>query len=480
MKGSLRFFFMYVIVLLAFVLFSGKSYAKYTDVDEDHWGHGILDSLSETGYIKGYPDGSFKPNNFITRSQGVMIVGRVLGVKPVVVQSKTFSDVSVQSESYPYIEYLVDKGVLSKSTKFNPNSFMTRGQVSKILVESFDLVGYSDKVFKDVPKSSWDHDYINILYSNGITTGTSDTTFDPGGQVTRLQLSAFVSRILEKGLNKTETEPELESTIETYSDIDVSLFTDIMTRNGKSPRVVLNRNISSISNFISVVEEAYETLPDRINLSTNLSYEVLDEEFSTWYSNTHPLESINLHTLANYSLKKTGNSIYLEDTTHKSYSALDISVGLKDFSSIFSSTLTDLSDVEKFNIIYDFVYDNFTYNARGYSFMKVGNMGTGSFACNGYSRLVYDLLNASGIETSIILGEDHIWNRVFIEDFGEFDVDITSDAYLKDKYVTLGTSSSRHSDILNRISFYGSKFNQSKYTHVSDLSEDKLNLLKQN
>lgn len=82
------------------------------------------------------------------------------------------------------------------SGKFNPNSPITRAQMAKVLVLSFDLkMKGSAKTFKDVPKSHWAYEYIQILASNGITIGRPDGTFGVNDYTTFTHLDTFIERI---------------------------------------------------------------------------------------------------------------------------------------------------------------------------------------------------------------------------------------------------------------------------------------------
>ena len=55
-----------------------KGEAKFTDIDERHWAYPEVASAYKKGWINGYPDGSFKPENHITREEVVTIANRML------------------------------------------------------------------------------------------------------------------------------------------------------------------------------------------------------------------------------------------------------------------------------------------------------------------------------------------------------------------------------------------------------------------
>jgi len=61
---------------------AGTAATKFNDVDQTHWAVGYIASATEKGYISGYGDGSFKPENQITRAETVKIVNRMLDRSP--------------------------------------------------------------------------------------------------------------------------------------------------------------------------------------------------------------------------------------------------------------------------------------------------------------------------------------------------------------------------------------------------------------
>lgn len=79
---------------------------------------------------------------------------------------------------------------------FNPDQAVKRSHLSKILVESFKLKGKDTYSFRDVSKSSWYYDYVNILASHGITTGNESNRFLPNNNVTSAQMATFIYRTL--------------------------------------------------------------------------------------------------------------------------------------------------------------------------------------------------------------------------------------------------------------------------------------------
>ena len=154
-------------------------------------------NLAERGIISGYPDGTFKPANFITRTQAAKILAGILHLDTENVKDPHFKDITTASENFGAIAALAEAGIISGSNGyFNPTKQITRGQLSKMLVKGFELTITDDvdTPFTDVKAGSEYEPYIQTLFANNITKGTTPTTFGPQSYVKRSQLASFVVR----------------------------------------------------------------------------------------------------------------------------------------------------------------------------------------------------------------------------------------------------------------------------------------------
>lgn len=177
---------------------SSVSAATFKDVSPNYWAYPQIEELSTKGIIEGYNDGSFKPGQTVTRAQAAKIIGKALKLKPSADFKPNFTDVPPTHFAYNEILALAEKGIIANSSKFNPNSPLTRSQMAKILIEGFNIIiDENNQVqFIDVPKDYW-HGYIITLAETEISKGVSAARFDPHGKVTRAQLSAFTGRAIE-------------------------------------------------------------------------------------------------------------------------------------------------------------------------------------------------------------------------------------------------------------------------------------------
>lgn len=154
-------------------------------------------NLAERGIISGYPDGTFKPANPITRTQAAKILAGILKLDTVHVKNPNFKDIKPGDENYGAIAALANAGIISGSNGyFYPTKNITRGQMSKMIVKGFNLsiTNGINIPFNDVKAGNEYEPYIKTLFANSITKGTTPTTFGPQNNVKRSQLASFVVR----------------------------------------------------------------------------------------------------------------------------------------------------------------------------------------------------------------------------------------------------------------------------------------------
>lgn len=171
--------------------------ASFKDVKMDTEQGEAIQSLVDRKIISGYADGTFKPGNPVTRAQIAKILVGALDLNTTNVKNPNFSDVPTTDPNYKYIAALQNAGILNGSNgKYNPNAPVTRGQVAKILVNAYKLVGSMDISFTDVKGTGYE-EYVSRLYGEGITTGISETLYGINNPVKRGQLAVFIQRLEE-------------------------------------------------------------------------------------------------------------------------------------------------------------------------------------------------------------------------------------------------------------------------------------------
>ena len=154
--------------------------------------------LYNRGYIQGYEDGTFRPNNRVTRGHAAKMLAQALGLNTTSPTDPKFTDVPISNNYYPYIAALAQAGVISGylDKTFRPNEPITRNQMAKIITLGYEFE-QSTKLtndFNDVSITNANKYYIQTLFDLGVTKGTTAITYSPSKPVTRGQLATFIMR----------------------------------------------------------------------------------------------------------------------------------------------------------------------------------------------------------------------------------------------------------------------------------------------
>jgi len=166
-----------------------------------HWAEKYIRTLAKRGWIQGYPDETFRPDQSITRAEFVAIVVRLLGLE--MSGEKTFPD-TANHWAKDAIATAYEHGIVNgyNDNTFGPDDPITREQMAEIVVNAFGLQrkqGGQEKEFADHEEiSAWAKEAVEIAVSHGLTTGYEDGTFRPKKQATRAEAAAVLSRALEK------------------------------------------------------------------------------------------------------------------------------------------------------------------------------------------------------------------------------------------------------------------------------------------
>ncbi|MGG2108038.1 InlB B-repeat-containing protein [Lysinibacillus pakistanensis] len=176
------------------------SVVTFQDID-NHWAREMIEALATQGIIKGYKDGTFRPNEPISRQHVMALFTRAFqfeAIRPATV----FSDVTPNHLYYDEIMTMQRAGIIDGTNDtFAPASYLTRAQLAKVLVGTLRLTPEGSSSFKDVSSSHWSAGYIAALERRGIALGDNGY-FRPETPVTRAQLAAFLYRAMQQGTSE--------------------------------------------------------------------------------------------------------------------------------------------------------------------------------------------------------------------------------------------------------------------------------------
>jgi len=170
----------------------------FSDVSSDYWAYDEIKYLNDEGIINGLSDGSFGPTANVSRAQVAKMVSEALNLQPS--SSGHFEDVSSSHWAYEYINAANDAGVINgyENGTFKPDEDITRAEIAAMINRAFELSSMSSSFsFEDIGSSHWAYEDVYALASNGITSGYHDDTFRPNEEATRAEFSAFLYRALD-------------------------------------------------------------------------------------------------------------------------------------------------------------------------------------------------------------------------------------------------------------------------------------------
>ena len=168
----------------------------FTDVlTSDYFYEGVF-NLYCSGAISGYPDNTFRPGNNTTRGQLAKIEVLAKGWDLLDPAVPSFSDVARDNAFYQYVETAHAHDILGGYTDgtFRPNNEVTRSQLAKIVVaaEGWPLVTPGNPTFNDVAPDSAFYSFVETAVAHGILSGYPDGSFRPGNVATRGQISKII------------------------------------------------------------------------------------------------------------------------------------------------------------------------------------------------------------------------------------------------------------------------------------------------
>jgi len=178
----------------------------FNDVSADFWGRGFINVLSSRGIIKGFPDYSFRPNQSVNRAEFAAILEQAFEKKPAKNTLK-FKDLTAKSWATPAINQAISTGFLKgyPNQTFQPEQKISRVQVLVALVSGLNLKTPASPVqvlkiykdAKDIPKYATDK--IASATVNGLVVNYPNSdVFAPNKEATRAEVAAMVYQALVK------------------------------------------------------------------------------------------------------------------------------------------------------------------------------------------------------------------------------------------------------------------------------------------
>jgi Trypsin-like peptidase domain/S-layer homology domain len=172
----------------------------FSDVDFGDDNAEAISYLETNGIVGGYPDGSFKPGNPLNRAELMKILVEGAGYNPDADEYKNcFPDV-IQDWYAKYVCFGAERGWIEGYDDgfFKPENYVNKVEAIKMILEvlDMDLETASTEVYTDVEMGQWYTNYINTAYELGLLEEDADSYYYPSHEITRGGVSENLYRLL--------------------------------------------------------------------------------------------------------------------------------------------------------------------------------------------------------------------------------------------------------------------------------------------
>jgi hypothetical protein len=197
------------------IINNGTINIQFNDTQPD-WAREAIENMSKKGVVNGYEDGTFRPQNSITREEFAKMIAVTFGLNLSVTQDVYFTDVPADRWSSKFIavakDYLTGYYPPKGKAFFDPEAKATREDVAVALVKALGIstnpsIGAPVLTFKDSNKiSSGLRSYIDTATTYNLISGYEDRTFRPQEPITRAEVAALLYRSIKSSVgDKTNT-----------------------------------------------------------------------------------------------------------------------------------------------------------------------------------------------------------------------------------------------------------------------------------
>ncbi len=172
---------------------------SFSDVPSGYWAKDPIEYLATAGIIGGYPDGTFQPDKNLTRAELCTLLVKAKGISVSSLRRAVFPDVPASNWAAPYIKEAVDLKIVSgyPDGSFRPNNPLSRAEAI-IIIARFDglepppSIGFSP--FPDVKNNHWAAPAISVAKNAGLIEYLVGKNFEPNRGLTRAEAAEIISK----------------------------------------------------------------------------------------------------------------------------------------------------------------------------------------------------------------------------------------------------------------------------------------------
>ena len=215
--------------------YSQSKTQKYKDVMPDYWAFDAINEVSAKNWFGGYPDGSFRPDDSITRAEALKVFVEFLGLEKNDVLESSFYDVDINEWYAPYIEAGKDlfptHTTVQGKRPFNPDMPVTREDTIYALVNALGCIGtekYVDlsvlNMFKDQGSISGDiKNHFAVALDHKLVSGYPDGTICAQAALTRAEFATLLLRGTKHGFHDNYQAKIQSVTVSPASPVEIEI-----------------------------------------------------------------------------------------------------------------------------------------------------------------------------------------------------------------------------------------------------------------
>jgi hypothetical protein len=183
----------------------GKPIVRHTFTDlEGHWAKAKVERAADLGIAAGYADGTFRPNRPVTRAEFAAMLARALVLDLKKAEQAAFKDqAELPVWSRPYVAAVAAEGYIKgyADGTFRPNQLITRAEMTVILTRALNVIAEPGKQAAFADRASipaWAEPSIAAAVDMKLVQGKGANTFAPNDTATRAEAVTLLLRMLDQ------------------------------------------------------------------------------------------------------------------------------------------------------------------------------------------------------------------------------------------------------------------------------------------
>lgn len=181
-------------------------------------------SGTHAAYVTGYEDNTIKPDNNITRAEAAALISRISSGfdSDKDYDVSKFADVDSGAWFAKNVGYAAENNIVRgyEDGSFRPQNTITREEFAAMICRFIKYDTSASEVFSDVPSEHWAAPYIAAMKANGIISGYEDGSFGLGRNITRAETIAIINRALGRVPNEEKINSYISSNGYPATDIE--------------------------------------------------------------------------------------------------------------------------------------------------------------------------------------------------------------------------------------------------------------------